>query len=34
MFQTPWLPEFALSLRDFGFFNDMFRGQGAVSLVG
>lgn len=29
VFQLPWLPEFMLSRRDFGFFNIIFRGKKA-----
>ena len=33
MFQTPWLPECILSLRDFGMFKAMYRGKTSVSLM-
>ena len=32
MFQTPWLPEFLISLNDFKAFEDMYRGKKLVSV--
>ena len=29
LFQVPWLPEFVISQRDYGFFNSIFRGKKA-----
>ena len=29
LFQVPWLPEFILSIRDYGYFNAIFRGKKA-----